>query len=61
MSYLDAGKPVEQLGSKWLAAQRAAGRHEAIVEATTAGALADLMAGKDADGCEHCGGTGKRQ
>lgn len=59
MSYIE--KPVEQLGSKWLKDAKAKGRDEAIVEATKSGALAALMSGADPDGCEHCGGTGRRK
>lgn len=59
MSYIE--KPVEQLGSGWLKEAKAKGRDEAIVEATRSGALADLMAGADPDGCPTCHGTGRRQ
>lgn len=57
MSYVE--KPVEQLGSSWVKTQSKKDPSK-IVEAHQAGALSDLMTGRDPDGCPACGGTGRK-
>lgn len=57
MSYVE--KPVEQLGSSWVKAQSKKDPGK-IMEARAAGALDELLAGRDVDGCPTCGGTGRK-
>lgn len=58
MAYTDEAP--QQLGSEWIAAQNAKGRTDTIEEARQAGALQDLLTGKDPDRtCSACGGTGQ--